>query len=63
MHPTIRKGMPEFDAWKRYFGWLGQYPVTFARILDEPNSEREFTVPELQPEWFDLDYANKIAAA
>jgi len=49
--------MPEFVEWRHYFeSHLGGYPVVFKMILDEPHSEREYTVPELQPEWFDPTY-------
>ena len=56
-HPTICKRMPEFAAWKAYFEWLGGYSWVFQMILDDENPDREYTVPELQPEWFDASYS------
>jgi hypothetical protein len=52
-HPTIKRGMASLDEWWEYFGYLGQIPVAFQRIIDDPNSEAEFTVPEERPQWFD----------
>lgn len=55
-HPTIRKDIPEFYQWWEYFTWLGRIPVGFQVIINEPHSQREFTVPETNPELFDMRF-------
>lgn len=57
MHPTVKKGMLEFYEWWQYFErHLEHIPVSFQTIIDEPHSQREFTVPELSPEAFDAAF-------
>ncbi len=55
-HPTVRRGMIEFMEWWEYFVWLGQIPAAFQVLIDEPHSQREFTVPEAAPQWFDTRF-------
>lgn len=70
VHPTVHKGMPEFLDWWEYFErHLGRIPATFQRIIDEPHSQREFSVPEIVPQLFDSSFrpsrefaASRIAA-
>ena len=58
MHPTIRSQSWEMQEWQRYFQYLGgDPPVAFQRLIDWPDAEHEYTVPDLRPEWFDPDYA------
>lgn len=62
-HPEIGNQSPELADWIRYFDWLGGQPFLFARMIEWPTVGHTFTVPELQPEWFDPDYADAIAAS
>ena len=55
-HPTVRRGSDAFWEWYEYFVWLGRIPVAFQRLIDEPHSEREFSVPEEKPEDFDTRF-------
>ena len=62
MHPTVKKGMPEFYEWWEYFErHLKHIPVNFQTIIDEPHSQREFSVPELRPEEFDGSFIHNRA--
>lgn len=56
MHPVIRKGDPEFMLWWEYFArHVGKIPWVFQLTIDDP-SRRSYTVPELDPSWFDHSF-------
>lgn len=61
MHPTIDNQSPELADWICYFDWLGGRPFKFAEMLEWPQAGHTFTVPEEKPEWFDQDYADRLA--
>jgi hypothetical protein len=61
MHPTLTMQSDELGDWLRYFDYLGRRPWAFQRMLDWPDAGHSFTVPEEKPEWFDPDYADKLA--
>lgn len=53
--PTISKGMPEFEVWRRYFvDHLGFEPIAMARVRQ--GLSQEMTVPAERPEEFDGSY-------
>ncbi len=55
LHPTIKKGEPEFAVWLDYFDrHLGGRPLGMRMMLD--GGMAEMTVPELNPEWFDPSF-------
>lgn len=55
-HPSVRRDSDAFWEWYEYFCRLGRIPVAFKRLIDEPHSEREFSVPAERPEEFDTRF-------
>ena len=54
--PTIKPGMPEWEAWKQYFhNHMGFEPYAMTRVSAELGSG-EMTVPAQWPQDFDASY-------
>jgi len=57
-HPTIKLGTDEFRLWRQYFEeHLGGLPMAMQRMLENPDDQRQMTVPEPLPQWFDPSFA------
>lgn len=56
-HPTIQLGADEFRLWRQYFEeHLGGLPMAMHRMLQNPDDQRQMSVPEPLPQWFDPSF-------
>lgn len=56
-YPTIKVGTDDFRLWRQYFErHLGGLPMAMQRMLENPDDERQMTVPEEFPQWFDTGF-------